>query len=46
MGLADQLTAERSAWDYKPNLGWQKYLGGGPLAATVPEVGRYGTACH
>jgi hypothetical protein len=44
MGLADILSAERAAQDYKPNLGWRQYIAGGPGAGAAADVGRYRTA--
>jgi len=42
--LADTLSAQRSASDYRSNLNWQQYLAGAPLAAAGAEGGAYGTA--
>lgn len=44
MRLGDQLTSQRSADDFKSNLGWQQYLAGAPLAAEQGEQGLFGTA--
>jgi len=42
--LADTLTAQRSAADYKSNLAWQQYLAQQPLQAAGAEGGAYSTA--
>jgi len=42
--LADTLTAQRSANDYKSNLAWQQYLAGMPLQAAGAEAPAYSTA--
>lgn len=42
--LADTLTAQRSANDYKSNLAWQQYLAQQPLSAAGAEGGAYSTA--
>ena len=42
--LADTLSAERAASDYKSNLAWQQYLTGAPLAGAQIQSGIYGTA--
>jgi hypothetical protein len=42
--LADTLSAQRSASDYKSNLAWQQYLAGAPLSAASAEGGAYSTA--
>lgn len=42
--LADTLSAERAANDYKANLGWQQYLAGAPLAGAGINAGLYSTA--
>src|SRR5689334_6920103 len=39
--LADTLSAERSAQDYKSNLGWQQYLAGAPLSTAQLQSGMY-----
>lgn len=42
--LADTLSAQRSADDYKSNLSWQQYLAQQPLQAAGAESSLYGTA--
>ena len=44
MRLGNQLQAQRSAEDYKANLGYQQYLAGAPLQAAGAEGGLYGVA--
>jgi hypothetical protein len=42
--LADTLSAQRAASDYKSNLAYQQYLAGAPLNAAGAEASLYGTA--
>lgn len=42
--LADTLSAQRAASDYKSNLAWQQYLAQAPLNAASAEQGIYSTA--
>jgi len=42
--LADSLSAQRAASDYKSNLAWQQYLAQAPLAAAGAESPLYSTA--
>ena len=42
--MADTLTAERGAADYRSNLDYQKYLAAAPLAGAGAESGLYDTA--
>jgi hypothetical protein len=44
--LADTLSAQRAANDYRANLQWQQYLAGAPLSAAQLQSGIYGTAAR